>query len=196
MYVLIFIAILLLPPPAATPPVSILCLPPPPARVVLEGATAVFYGEAISQEYRDLPASNSPERLHGGALITRFKVERWWKGGTAEVAVVYTTASERDGQILTLAEDMRFEVGKRYLVYAFGPAEELRTGICSRTRVFGHLAEEDMRELGEGYPPVQEPINHDFLSAKPNNRLQTDAAIGWLSSSFPPAQIESCARRG
>jgi hypothetical protein len=120
------------------------CEPPGSASVELHRATAVFAGEVVTQEFRELKDEASRERLGEGALVTRFKVERWWKGGEAKEVEVFTTAAQEGAEIHTLPEDVRFRVGQKYLVYAFGPAEELRTRRCSRTR--------GLKDAGEDIP--------------------------------------------
>jgi hypothetical protein len=108
------------------------CEPPGSASVELHRATAVFAGEVVTQEFRELKDEASRERLGEGALVTRFKVE------------IFTTAAQEGAEIHTLPEDVRFRVGQKYLVYAFGPAEELRTRRCSRTR--------GLKDAGEDIP--------------------------------------------
>jgi len=130
-------------------------------------ATAVFSGEAISQKFVE-SKDESARELGGGALVTKFKVTRWWKGGAAEEITIHTSAQRIDGGISMLAEVVRFEVGEAYLVYAFGPTEELRNGLCSRT-ARSEGAEEDLRHLGKGYAPRTSSLS--LPTAKPNNGM-------------------------
>lgn len=48
--------------------------------------------------------------------------------------------------------EWRYEDGESYLIFADGPLDSLRTGICQRTRVLRD-AGEDLRALGRGRPP-------------------------------------------
>ena len=152
MYLLTLTVTLLLASSTTSVP-GLLCKSIKPVPDEFRRATAVFSGEAISQEFVELKEESSRE-LGGGALVTKFKVRRWWKGGAADEVTVHTSALRKDSGILTLAEVARFQVGEVYLVYAFGPAEELRNKACSRTGALNR-AEEDMRQLGEGYAPTE-----------------------------------------
>lgn len=140
-----------------------LCSPPRPVRDEVREAVAVFSGEAVFQEYMEL-TEGSPdyERLGGGALVTRFKAGQWWKGGAPEDVVVYTSASKSHDVVWTIAEDARFRVGERYLVYAYAAGDKLRTRVCTRTAELSR-AEEDLRELGKG----SEPVGSEGAGVKP-----------------------------
>ena len=153
-----------------TPAARMLCEPPRPAPDELRRADAVFSGRAISQEYVERGEAGFVERLGGSALATKFRVGRWWKGGAAEEVIVYTSALKKNDGILTMAEDARFQVGESYLVYAFGPADELRTRSCTRTVELGR-AGEDVRQLGGGYEP-EEKGGPGGPAAKPNIGMQ------------------------
>lgn len=119
----------------------------------LKSSTAVFSGQAIAEEYR--PVESKEERLPEGGevLVIRFAVENWWKGSGGEEAVLYTGVTRYpNGYTKMFAEDFTFRVGEKYLVYAFGAKDSLRTDGCRRTTEL-EKAEEDLRELGEGKPP-------------------------------------------
>lgn len=83
-------------------------------------AAAVFTGEVIS-------VIDSADDSH--SVTVRFKVAKSWKGGSAKEITVTTG---KDSAMC----GFNFEVGKTYLVYAHGKADELSTTICSRTAEF------------------------------------------------------------
>ena len=154
---LFLIGALLLIPPGATPMTPIRCIIPIvslPERIAseLNSATAVFSGNVIAAEYR--PVKNPREHLVGTTeLVIKIAVHRWWKGDGRDEMEMHTTVTKTpDGMISSYAEDFNFEVGKEYLVYAFGEADSLHTDSCRLTRKL-ELAEEQLRILGEGEKP-------------------------------------------
>jgi hypothetical protein len=52
----------------------------------------------------------------------------------------------------------RFEVGARYLVFAYGDDAKLETNICQRTKELAQAAE-DLKLLGKGKSPTIYPTN-------------------------------------
>jgi hypothetical protein len=115
-------------------------------------ATAVFSGKVIAEEYR--PVGTSAGQPQGSeVLIVRIVVDRYWKGDVGKEVEMYTSVTRLPGGMIQMyAEDYHFEVGKEYLVYAFGPQDQLRTDVCKRTVKIGQ-AKEDLRELGKGKVP-------------------------------------------
>jgi hypothetical protein len=81
-----------------------------------KSATAVFSGKVMSIENQS-------------TLLVRvtFLVESAWKGQVAKSVTIQTGGGGGDC-------GYRFEIGERYLVYAYGSAESLSTNICQRTR--------------------------------------------------------------
>ena len=129
------------------------CRKPGSVTEELNRASVVFSGEAVSKEYRKVDFSRSGGVGEAQVLVVKFKVNRWWKGGGAEDAVLYTSVTKiPGGGTSSLAEDFRFSKGESYLVYAYGPRDKLKTSACTRTRKLTE-AEEDLRELGEGSAP-------------------------------------------
>lgn len=114
------------------------CAPPPPPKAALEGAAAVFLGEAVEVSVEDQTRT------------ARLKVGRWWKGGAAtEVAV----ATHKSGATCGYG----FEKGKRYLVYAHQEEGQklLRVSLCSRTRTEAQADKDgDFKALGDGTKPA------------------------------------------
>ena len=119
----------------------------------LNSAMAVFSGHVIADEYRPVVSPVSYAPAGSEVLVVRVAVEQWWKG-SGEFEVVLQTAVIRrpDGTVRRYSSDFRFRVGERYLVYAYGPAEQLRTDDCRRTAAL-EKAEEDLRWLGAGRLP-------------------------------------------
>ncbi len=121
----------------------------------LKSATAVFSGKVISEEYR--PLKNSTEHPNGSEeLVVKILVARWWKGDSREEMEMYTGMIKNpNGMIWSYAEDFHFEMGKHYLVFAFGQPERLTTDACKLTQEF-EQATEQLRLLGEGDPPKKQ----------------------------------------
>jgi hypothetical protein len=131
------------------PPVR--CFVPPTVSEELEKSDAVFTGKVITEEYQPV----KPTSAGGEVLTVKLAVERWWKGEMKKEVTLYTQVIRYPNGVTSfMDEDFRFQVGVRYLVYASGTAGELRTNGCRRTKAVV-LAEEDLRELGEGRPPEE-----------------------------------------
>ena len=76
-------------------------------------------------------------------VTVRFKVEEFWKGKLSKEATVSTGQGGGDC-------GYKFEVGQRYLVYAYGYNDaDLGTNICQRTASLIEAAE-DLKVLGNG----------------------------------------------
>ena len=129
------------------------CPPWGSVRMSLSNSTAVFSGEVVSEEYRDTKTDAWGEPAEAKALVVKLKVNRWWKGSGAEEVYLLTSVRKfPDGRTSLLADDFFFRKGESYLVYAYGPEENLQTDGCTRTRGLAE-AGEDLSELGEGTVP-------------------------------------------
>ncbi|HLL43066.1 MAG TPA: hypothetical protein VK369_08000 [Segetibacter sp.] len=125
----------------------------------LEKATAVFSGKVIAEERRKI--TDSTDIGFGGeALFIRLKVDRWWNGSSSSEVVLRTGTVHFRGSTLRMAEDFRFLTGLSYLVYAYESNGNFITDGCGRTKV-SYEADEDVKELGEGYLP--EKIKSPFI---------------------------------
>ncbi len=72
-----------------------------------------------------------------------FRVEKVWKGKTLKEINMSTGAVDKgDGTKVISSCDYGFEMGKRYLVYATGSGEKMRTSECTGT---GQLKSSDER---------------------------------------------------
>lgn len=82
------------------------------------GSEAIFAGEVLevkeSGEY---------------TLAVKFKVKKTWKGSAVQEITIKTAEN-------SAMCGYNFEVGKQYLVYANGNANELSTTDCSRTSLY------------------------------------------------------------
>jgi len=150
------------------------CPPLGSMRVALANATAVFAGEVVSEEYRDVNTESSSKPAEAKVLVVRLKVKRWWKGDGAEEVQLYTSSRKYpDGRVSEIANDFFFREGESYLVYAYGHEEKLRTDGCGRTRKLADAAE-DLRELGEGKVSEKKGSGSSG-EAMPNKALQLTA---------------------
>jgi hypothetical protein len=111
-------------------------------------AVAIYSGRVIRIELRPDsigPPSDTVRAFRPDALVT-LHVIRWWKGGSAPTARVYTISSSS-------ACGYPFEVGDIYLVYAYTNADgDPETGLCRRTAPLND-AGEDLALLGPGERP-------------------------------------------
>ena len=104
-----------------------------------DGATAVFSGEVVELD----------------TFKVKFRVEKIWKGEAADEITMLTGAIDNgDGTATTSSCDYDFNKGEKYLVYAYGAADELKTRVCSRTRTLED-AEKAMEELDLIWPHEQ-----------------------------------------
>ena len=100
---------------------------------------AVFSGKVVE-------VIQNPQFLY---VEVRFKVESSWKQVRTDELIIRTGRGGDCGY--------RFEVGQRYLVYAYGSGESrLETNICQRTRELDD-AEEDLRVLGKSINVNKKP---------------------------------------
>ena len=85
-------------------------------------STVVFMGEAIEQKAIDVAPGN------GFRTVTTFKVERQWKGAKADQIEVRTC----DGSGGPCSEPFKFQIGTKYVVFAFD--RPFKTTGCNLTR--------------------------------------------------------------
>jgi hypothetical protein len=102
----------------------------------LNAAFAVFAGEVVELD----------------TFKVKFKVNRIWKGGFGEEVVMRTGAEKHGRGVSINGCDYSFELGGKYLVYAYGgSAAEMKAGVCSRTKELSQ-AEQEIKELDEISP--------------------------------------------
>jgi hypothetical protein len=86
----------------------------------IEGAykqsVAVFYGEVVE-------INRNPENFY---VTVKFRVEKSWKNTAVKEVPIQTGLGGGDC-------GYSFEIGQKYLVYAYGDKNSLQTNICQRT---------------------------------------------------------------
>ncbi len=88
-------------------------------------AKAVFVGKVIDVSKNDI-SQDSEEREYNPYKI-KFLVEKSWKGKKSEITVVSDNGSGPCDQV-------RFRIGEKYLVYAFGKNLTVTTYVGNRSR--------------------------------------------------------------
>ena len=97
----------------------------------LNKATIVFVGQVVQLDN----------------FKVTLKVKQMWKGSAADEITMITGAVKGTGDTLIFSDcDYRFISGETYLSYAFGSANNLITGKCSRTTTIEYAAR-DLAEL-------------------------------------------------
>ena len=158
------------------------CPPPVSVTMSIKNSTAVFSGEVISEEYRDVKEDSLGEPKEAKALFIKLKVKRWWKGNSAEEVELFTSVRKYpNGTTSVMAEDFVFHQGESYLVYAYGPEERLRTDGCKRTRKLAD-AEDDLLELGEGTAPERKGVGRLLYRSLTRARIALAGdLVAWAS---------------
>jgi hypothetical protein len=101
----------------------------------VERAVAVFSGEVIELEENKV----------------KFKVDKIWKGDSVDEITMTIQQGKYNGKSVRTSCDYHFELGEKYLVYAYQINDELNTGACSRTTPLKQVerVEEEMKRLDE-----------------------------------------------
>jgi hypothetical protein len=113
------------------------CFEPEDLKAAVAAADAVFVGEVVSVDVEENATLPPPQ-------FVRFKATEAWKGvRSADVGV----ATGGDGD----CSAFRFEVGKRYLVFAKRDPQTLSTGLCMGNRwIWRDLELSDIRKWRAG----------------------------------------------
>jgi hypothetical protein len=120
------------------------CAPPPSVEEELERKTAVFSGKVI-----DISGPNKRIFKSSADPVTvLLEVDTIWKGINESQVIVHTAES-------SASCGFKFELGKEYLVYAYGDKGDLQTGLCERTTLLTSAAE-DLSILGKGKTPSEQ----------------------------------------
>ncbi|BBI34978.1 hypothetical protein KCTCHS21_43770 [Cohnella abietis] len=96
-------------------------------------------------EQKEIMSSADPVKV-------TFEVQTVWKGQIENKTVVNTAVSGAS------CGYTGFALGAEYVVYAYGNADKLETGMCERTKLL-ESADEDITELGTGYDPIKTTAN-------------------------------------
>lgn len=115
------------------------CAQPESLKIYQDRAALVFTGEVI-EIGEELPESKGLSQV----FEVKFKVIKWWKGGSGKEVVILDTKS-------TCSPG--FEKGKKWLVYAVGEAHT--TNVCDGTLRLKD-AQEHLKVLGKGTLPMKE----------------------------------------
>lgn len=137
------------------------CVPVGGVKEELKEAGAVFSGKLIAKEFRKstndtleaFSGLTDEQRSKAEILVYKFQVENWWKGKSTKEVVLFTGQIKlAHGEVGVSSCDFPFELGKRYLVYAFKVEYDLSTNACTRTKKL-EKAGEDLKVLGKGWKP-------------------------------------------
>jgi len=72
-----------------------------------------------------------------------FKIDKIWKGDSVNYVTMLTgTKVNEDGTYTSSSCDYSFELGRKYLIYAYGKLDELKTHSCSRSSFLKDAIEE------------------------------------------------------
>ncbi len=130
------------------------CIVPGTPTQELSKSEAVFTGQVIGREY--VKDTSLEQDSAGERLVIKLSVDKIWKGKIGKEVLMYTSEVRYpNGVTSMMAEDFHFEDEKKYLIYANGSMEKLRTSACTRSRKL-EKAELDFIELGEGQEPKGE----------------------------------------
>jgi len=121
----------------ASPALSCICAPKPSVRRSLSESNAVFIGRVIARHSAWIESASG---LGSSDYSFTFEVERLYKGALSSEVTVLTGRGYGDC-------GYHFQVGEKYLVYAYGD-KELKTNICTRTTNMSK-AGADLAELGD-----------------------------------------------
>jgi len=97
-----------------------------PRDAEFRSSAAVFSGRVKS--LRAVRGHGGPSDLQ---TIATFDVERWWKGGRGRTAEVHSCGGSDGVNAVACTVGFTFDVGVRYLVFAYG--RPLETSNCQRT---------------------------------------------------------------
>ena len=101
---------------------------------------AVFVGEVT-----EIIAPKTASGEEAWTAEVRFKVLQTWKGITTETVSVFTANR-------CCICGYKFEVGERYLIYAYSSDKNLGTNFCTRTKTLSE-ANADLKVLGKNKVP-------------------------------------------
>ena len=100
-----------------------------------KSAATVFTGEVIELEENKV----------------KLKVEKIWKGKSVDEIVMVIQLKRDEGSFVRTSCDYHYELGNKYLIYAYDNRGDLTTYQCSRTTSFKHteIVEQKVKGLGE-----------------------------------------------
>ncbi len=146
-------------------------------------ASAVFSGEVVELD----------------TFKVKFKVDKLWKGEPAkEITMLTGTIKVDEGLYRSSSCDYRFQKDKKYLVYAYGAFDELKTHVCSRIKLIVY-AEQEMEQLDDIAPRKSDQSKLRRYSFNPILFSQFWTPLSWNFSTlafklFAPARLFSSSR--
>lgn len=130
----------------------------PGAALVLLFSFDVAFGCVCFHAENPTPESVSAERKkeYGKATIifsgevveldkfkAKFKVDVIWKGdAVSRITMLTGTIDNGDGTQTSSSCDFNFKLGEKYLIYAYGETDRLKTHECSRSSLLKNAVEE------------------------------------------------------
>lgn len=134
---------------------------------------------AVAKELRYSFIVFSGEAIERNRSGLRFRIETVWKGKAAGEIIfssrIYAERGSDESEVFINSCALLFEVGKKYLVYAYREGNELFASKCSRTQLLDS-AQRDLDELNRLKPKRRVPSLHAgaenrFLSTAKSNNL-------------------------
>jgi hypothetical protein len=118
-----------------------------------EKPTAEQARAALVKDFNDALAVFSGEVIARDTFKVKFKLDKVWKGDFGDELVMSTgTKDEGNGMISVSSCDYTFQVGEKYLVFAYGTSvETMQAQKCTRTQPL-RSAEQEMKDLDEVWP--------------------------------------------
>jgi hypothetical protein len=93
---------------------------------------------AVATSLREDDAVFSGEVIETDGLTVKFKVKKTWKGEVKDKVSMATGAVKfEDGLLLSSMCDYKFELGRKYLVFANASEGKLKASKCSWTGILG-----------------------------------------------------------
>ena len=100
------------------------------------GCVADLQGQPshIRNEFQRAVAVFTAEAIEADLLRATFRVANVWKGKPEPELTIWTSSRMFPwGPLLTTTCDWRFQKGRRYLVFGYGPINQMKTSVCSPT---------------------------------------------------------------
>ena len=136
---------------------------------VLPNQTAEQAKAALLKEVESATVIFSGKVIESSLLEAKFKVKKVWKGDIRDEVVILTGVKMyKDGAYSRSSCDYGgYRVGRKYVVWASGPANELKAHVCSRTGLM-EGAGRDIEVLDD-----LKSSESEHLNAKPQPKLSS-----------------------
>ncbi|CAM4500350.1 hypothetical protein FHS16_005610 [Paenibacillus endophyticus] len=131
------------------------CAETPSIEDQLQRKTAIFTGKVL----RLTKPVNGKIWSSEDAVKVQFEVKKVWKGDLGSQTTVYTArSSESCGY-------EGFGINEEFIVFAYGEADRLETGLCEGNKNL-ESAQEEIKALGVGYEPSKMTSTREEYSDK------------------------------